>query len=128
MAESLSLAQHAAQALHATFPEAAREALSVDDLTDLLAPPPKADMGDLAFPCFRLAKALRNAPPKIAAELVEAMNAAIADGKGGIVGEATTAGPYLNLRFDLADMGQFTSARCGDGEPVIGKLSSRMRK
>jgi arginyl-tRNA synthetase len=102
MAESLSLAQHAAQSLHASFPEAAREALSVEDVTDLLAPPPKADMGDLAFPCFRLAKALRNAPPKIAAELVDGLKAKIDAGEAGILGDATTAGPYLNLRFDLA--------------------------
>ncbi len=32
---------------------------------------PKADMGDYAFPCFRLAKAFRKAPPLIAQELAE---------------------------------------------------------
>ncbi len=30
---------------------------------------PKADMGDYAFPCFRLAKVFRKAPPLIAAEI-----------------------------------------------------------
>ena len=94
MDESLSLAQHAAVTLHANFPEVAREALRLEDLSALLAPPPKADMGALAFPCFRLAKAMKSAPPKIAAQLVETLTAAIAAGKGGILASASTAGPY----------------------------------
>ena len=36
------------------------------ELRGLLAVPPDPKMGDYAFPCFRLAKALRMAPPKIA--------------------------------------------------------------
>ena len=35
---------------------------------------------------------------------------------------ADFVGNRHNLRFDLADMSRFTSARCGDAEPVIGKL------
>ena len=38
----------------------------------LLEVPPDTSMGDYAFPCFRLAKALRMAPPKIALTLSEA--------------------------------------------------------
>ena len=34
-----------------------------------LAPPPKAEMGDLGFPCFALAKVLRKAPPLIAKDI-----------------------------------------------------------
>ena len=33
--------------------------------------PPKSEMGDFAFPCFRLAKTFRKAPPLIAQELKE---------------------------------------------------------
>ena len=36
-------------------------------LADWFEVPKKADMGDLAFPCFRLAKSMRKAPPAIAA-------------------------------------------------------------
>ncbi len=39
---------------------------SADDLRGLLAVPPDPALGDYAFPCFRLAKPLRTAPPKIA--------------------------------------------------------------
>ena len=40
-----------------------------EELRGLLAVPPDPKMGDYAFPCFRLAKALRTAPPKIAESL-----------------------------------------------------------
>ena len=42
------------------------------ELRNLLAVPPDPAMGDYAFPCFRLAKPLRSAPPKIAEALCNA--------------------------------------------------------
>ena len=42
---------------------------TAEELRGLLAVPPDPAMGDYAFPCFRLAKALRMAPPKIAESL-----------------------------------------------------------
>ncbi len=47
--------------------------------------------GDLAFPCFRAAKALGVPPPKLAQDLAARMTI---DG-----GELVAAGPYLNLRL-----------------------------
>src|SRR5690606_8019126 len=47
--------------------------------------------------CFRLAKAMRMPPPKIAAELAERIE------RSGIVSAATAAGPYLNLRLSMAE-------------------------
>lgn len=119
MDESLSLAQHAAATLHANFPEAAREALRLEELSTLLAPPPKADMGDLAFPCFRLAKAMKSAPQKIAAQLVEILTTAIAEGKGGILTSASTAGPYLNLSFDLGKAAALVLPAWARGEAPV---------
>ncbi len=40
----------------------------------LLEVPPDGKMGDFAFPCFRLSKALRMGPPMIAQKLAEAMD------------------------------------------------------
>ena len=37
---------------------------------------------------------------------------------------ADFVGNHHNIRFDLADMSRFTSARCGDAEPVIGRLAT----
>ncbi|MHC4261122.1 MAG: arginine--tRNA ligase [Planctomycetota bacterium] len=59
-----------------------------------LSKPPKPEMGDLAFPCFPLAKALRQAPPKIAAEMAEKVEAS------GLVARAQAFGPYLNFFSD----------------------------
>lgn len=42
-----------------------------EEIRTLLAVPPDPAMGDYAFPCFRLAKVLRMAPPKIAITLTE---------------------------------------------------------
>jgi arginyl-tRNA synthetase len=46
-------------------------ALSVEDVERMLEYPPDANMGDLALPCFKLSKILRNAPVKIAASLAD---------------------------------------------------------
>lgn len=76
----------------------------MEDVQGLLAPPPDLKMGDLAFPCFRLKKVLGNVPPKIAAELAGKIGEAA--GEDGIIAEATTAGPYVNLRVRLAGAAQ----------------------
>ncbi len=62
-----------ADCLTSTWPEAAGLP-TADEIRGLLAVPPDREMGDYAFPVFRLAKALRMAPPKIAAALCEAWN------------------------------------------------------
>ena len=54
--------------------------------------PPDDDMGDYAFPCFRLAKELKKAPPVIANELKEK----IAD-KNEIIDFVQVVGGYLNF-------------------------------
>ncbi len=59
-----------AQALRETWPEA-QGLPEAEEIRGLLAVPPDPAMGDYAFPVFRLAKALRMAPPKIAAALAE---------------------------------------------------------
>ncbi|MBQ3637593.1 MAG: arginine--tRNA ligase, partial [Clostridia bacterium] len=61
------------------------------ELAAWLEYPPDPTLGDLAFPCFRLAKAMRNAPPKIAASLAELL----ADFP---LGNVKPVGPYLNFR------------------------------
>ena len=60
-----------AECLSNTWPEA-QGLPSADEIRGLLAVPPDPNMGDYAFPVFRLAKALRMAPPKIALTLCEA--------------------------------------------------------
>ncbi|MDA1193779.1 MAG: arginine--tRNA ligase [Planctomycetota bacterium] len=75
------------------------DAAACGDLGALLAPPPKVEMGDLAFPCFALAKSRRAAPPKIAADLAAAIqDAGLA--AGGAIAEVKALGPYVNFFAD----------------------------
>ena len=45
---------------------------AAEEIRGLLAVPPDPALGDYAFPCVRLAKPLRSAPPKIAEALCAA--------------------------------------------------------
>ena len=47
--------------------------ISKEDLAQLIEIPPKPEMGDFAFPCFRLAKELHKAPPMIAKEIADSI-------------------------------------------------------
>lgn len=66
-----------------------------------LETPPNAEMGDYAFPCFRLAKVLRKAPPAIAAQLVEQINA---QGLPQTLKAVQAAGGYLNITLNPAEL------------------------
>ncbi|MDY3850953.1 MAG: arginine--tRNA ligase [Bullifex sp.] len=60
--------------------------------------PPKPELGDVAFPMFAFAKAMRMAPPAIAAEVKSRL-----EKKSGVPsGELLVAGPYLNLKIDTS--------------------------
>ena len=68
------IAQLLADTLHKTWPEA--EGLpEAADIRGQLAVPPDPNLGDYAFPCFRFAKVLRMAPPKIAEAIAAAFDA-----------------------------------------------------
>jgi arginyl-tRNA synthetase len=65
-----------------------------------LAEPPDRALGDLAWPAFALAKALKKAPPAIAAELVAAIEPRLA--AHATLGRVVATGPYLNFAHDPA--------------------------
>ena len=74
MDTKLTLAQLIAFAMKDAYPQA--ENLPADtDIAGFMEIPPEKEMGDYAFPCFKLARALRQGPPMIAAKLKEAINA-----------------------------------------------------
>ena len=68
--------------------------LTVDEIAGLLEYPPDPAMGDLAFPCFRLSKALRRSPVQIAQTLAETV-------KDETIGTVTAVNGYLN--FSISD-------------------------
>ena len=57
-----------AECISTLWPEA-QGLPSAEEIRGLLAVPPDPAMGDYAFPCFRLARPLRTAPPRIAEAL-----------------------------------------------------------
>ena len=88
-------------------------------------PAPKPALGDVAIPCFALARKLKMPPPKLAAEVCRLVNF------GPDVLAVKAAGPYLNLKLDragfargivgaiLADGARFGSNRSGLGRRVV---------
>ena len=84
-----------ADALNELAARSGAPAVEADSL--VVETPPRPDMGDIAFPMFPFAKALRKAPPLIAAEVARQ-----AGGAGSAPGTATAAGPYVNVKLEPA--------------------------
>ena len=74
------------------------ESLSKEEILSLIEIPPKTEMGDFAFPCFKLAKTYRKAPQAIAAELKEKMENA------SFLSKVECLGPYLNFYVNKQEM------------------------
>ena len=76
--------------------------LSATDIENLLETPKDSSHGDIAFPCFQLARALKKAPPAIAADLVAKLNELL-DGEKEIQ-KAVAIGPYINFILNKASL------------------------
>lgn len=109
--------------------------LEEQDVFRLLETPKDPKMGDLAFPCFQLAKTLRKAPPMIAAEMKEKIEPAL-QAAGAPVGKLEVVGAYLNFFLDqeavahdvistiLNKGNQYGETNIGQGGHVTIDLSS----
>ena len=67
------------------------EGVDASDIIASIEIPPRPDMGDYAFPCFRLAKIMRKAPNMIAADIKEQI------GDVDFIEKINVAGAYLNF-------------------------------
>ena len=67
---------------------------SVEEIADLIEVPPKLEMGDYSFPCFRSAKDFRKSPIEIARDLASEIRV----GRG--VDRVEAVGGYLNFFVD----------------------------
>lgn len=104
--------------------------LDQDEIESLIEIPPNYDMGDYAFPCFKLAKTFRKAPNLIAEELAEKI------GEGEFFERVENVGPYLNFFInknkltetileEIADKeDRFGATDIGKGRNVIVEFSS----
>lgn len=76
------------------------EVLTSEEISQLIEIPPKPEMGDFAFPCFRLSKSYHKAPPMIAQDLKESI------GDQAFLSEIKVVGGYLNFYVDKAQYAQ----------------------
>ena len=74
---------------------------TTNDIAGFLEIPPQPEMGDYAFPCFKLSRTLHQAPPQIA----QSLSAAI-DAKD--IARAEQLGGYLNFYFNRANFARKT--------------------
>ena len=65
-------------------------ALTEKELLDMFEYPPDSSLGDIAFPCFKLSRILRKAPPMIAKELADKFTS-------GVISKAEAVNGYLNI-------------------------------
>lgn len=73
------------------------EGVSTEEFLAMLETPPEEEMGDLALPCFGLAKLMHKNPNQIAAGIAEKFNLQ-KEGLG--IERAENAGAYCNLYWD----------------------------
>ncbi|MBE5813265.1 MAG: arginine--tRNA ligase [Clostridiales bacterium] len=104
--------------------------IPVEELATYIEIPPNTEMGDYAFPCFKLAKEMRKAPPMIAAELKEKLTA------DEIISKIEVAGGYLNFFIDknnfvkdvmeeaIKEGENFGKSNIGEGKNVVLDYSS----
>lgn len=71
--------------------------MEADSLAEWFETPPNDELGDYAFPCFRLSKTMRKAPNLIAAELVSSLSLPAGFSR------AEAVGGYVNFFVNKAD-------------------------
>lgn len=86
----------------------------------ILTVPPKSEMGDLAFPCFPLAKEMKKNPTEIAKGLKEQVQ------DGSLFEKVEVAGGYLNFYLDRSlvtkeVISEVTEKQSEFGSSMIGK-------
>lgn len=101
-----------------------------DDIYKALVNPPKSELGDLAFGCFILAKALKAAPPQVSAALAaELMGPQGVEASRGAM-TAVAAGPYINIKFNEKTHGDVVLSTILDGsyfkKPLVEKSPKTM--
>ena len=104
------------------------EGLSKEEIEKLLEIPKKVEMGDYAFPCFRLAKEYRKAPQMIAAEIAEKI------GGADFLSKIEVQGGYINFFVDKqlfakkimeqVSAEDFGASHIGDGQTICMDYSS----
>lgn len=106
------------------------QGLEAEEIKNMIEIPGDSKMGDFAFPCFRLAKVLRKAPPAIAGEIAEKLQG------NTFFAKVENINAYVNMFLSrdvfikeltgtvAADKDQYGSSDLGQNRKVIVEFSS----
>ncbi len=106
------------------------EGLSAEEIQAMIEVPQDAKMGDYAFPCFKLAKTLRKAPPLIAKGIAEAISG------NSMFEKVEQVNAYVNMFISreefvgdvvnavLTEGSEFGKSNKGEGANVVVDFSS----
>ena len=87
------------------------EGLSAEEIQSMIEVPQDAKMGDYAFPCFKLAKTLRKAPPLIAKGIAEGISG------NTMFEKVEQVNAYVNMFISKAEfVGDVVNAVLTEGE------------
>ena len=104
--------------------------ISADELVTYIELPPNSDLGDFAFPCFRLAKVLKKSPQVIANEIKDKLC------EDEIISAIDVVGGYLNIFVNKANFitsimeialkegTSYGASNIGNGKTVVIDYSS----
>ena len=92
--------------------------LDKNELEMYIEVPPNTDLGDYAFPCFKLAKSLRKAPPAIAAEIAEKIET------DEYISKVDVAGGYLNFYINRVALTENVLREIDKSENTYGANNS----
>lgn len=107
--------------------KAVAEVVNIDEkeLESYIEIPKDTNNGDYAFPCFRLAKELKKAPPLIASDIREKMSI-----DGTIIEKVEVVGGYLNFYIyqeqmvkevltEIANQNEYGKSEIGKGKNIV---------
>ena len=98
------------------------------EISEILEQPPKPELGDFAFPCFRLAKVLRKAPQMIASEIAEKIEKPDylekIEVQGAYINFFTNKTEYAKTVIENSKKEDFGSSTEGNGKTICIDYSS----
>lgn len=104
--------------------------LEKEEILGMIEKPQDSKMGDYAFPCFRLAKVMRKAPPLIAGGIAEAIESDALFEKveqvNAYVNMFVSRGEFVkNIVGEVVSKGEnYGKSETGGGKPVVVEYSS----
>ena len=109
--------------------------INEDEIKSYIEIPKDSKNGDYAFPCFRLAKELKKAPPMIANEIKEKLDDELSENQDENIEKIEIAGGYLNFFInkivlvvevlkEIAKSEEYGKSKLGNGKNIIVEYSA----